>query len=147
MPGLFGVLNNNPIRGEQVFRSLPHSTLDSSWMWPKLLRLSTLLLVDVSPFYMPNDFLNVLSTVSMKSYKLNTFLKDNVSRDVSYFSHLASKNIALREQVPILRDFTLFLFCFMYIYILFYLQITYFHLPLHRTLKCMLFCQLIFVRF
>ncbi len=57
----------------------------------------------------------------MKSYKLNTFLKDNVSRDVSYFSHLASKNLALREQVPILRDFTLFLFCFMYIYIYYFI--------------------------
>lgn len=102
-------------------KSSSHSTLDSSWMWPALLRLCTLLPVDVSAFYMPNYFIfKVLSTISMKSYKLNTFLKDGVSRDVLYFSHLASKNLSLREQVPNLQDFTRFLFCFL-IFVLYYI--------------------------
>ncbi len=109
-------------------KSSSHSTLDSSWTWPKLRRLSTLLPVDVSYCICQTMFLNVLSAVSMKSYKLNTYLKDNASRDVSYFSRQASKNLALVEQVPISQDFTRFVFSLFYTHthtdtlILFYLQ-------------------------
>ncbi len=121
-------------------KSSSHSTLDSSWMWPKLRRLSTLLPVDVSYCICQIMFLNVLSAVSMKSYKLNTYLKENASRDVSYFSRQASTNLALVEQVPISQDFTWFVFSLFYIYthtqthiyyFIFRMFKSYFNLPLY----------------